>query len=378
MVLRQSLISELEIAIQNGSKDKRVDTLRRVTDLFLTGADRFTEDQIDVFDDVLGHLIRRIEDKALAELSERLAPVETAPIEIIRRLAQDDEIAIAAPVLSQSQRLTTQDLLAVARTKSQDHLLAISSRPRVEESVTDVLVERGDRKVIHRLSGNAGAAFSEEGYLKLVERAEDDESLLEKIGSRLDIPLHFFRELLLRATSAVRERLLARAKPEFIGEIDGVLSLISDEVGRETIRSRTDAQRSVASLHQAGELDELMVLGFLRAGQQNEVVAAIALLCGANFELVAQVLQSDRNEAVLIPCKAAGFDWTIVRALLRSRPEQHGIVDMQMDQLRADYAKLSQPTAQRVLRFWLVRQSANVPQNYCVETAVAQLQSVRP
>lgn len=375
MLLRQSLIGELESAIHSGSKEKRVETLRRVTDLFLTGADRFTEEQIDVFDDVLGHLIRRIEGKALAELSERLAPVENAPIELVRRLARDDEVAIAAPVLAQSRRLTTQDLVEVARTKSQDHLLAISSRQHVEESVTDILVERGNRNVIHRLSGNAGATFSEEGYLKLVKKAENDESLVERIGSRLDIPLHFFRELLLRATAAVRERLLARAKPEFISEIEGVLNLISDEVGRETIRDRTDAQRSVASLHQAGELDEVTVLGFLRTGQQNEVVAAVALLSGANFELVAQILQSDRNEAILIPCKAAGFEWTMVRAILRSRPAQHGIVDMQMDQLRSDYAKLTKATAQRVLRFWLVRQSANNPANYCVQSALVQSQS---
>lgn len=372
MLLRQSLISELESAIHSGSKEKRVETLRRVTDLFLTGADRFTEEQIDVFDDVLGHLIRRIEGKALAELSERLAPVENAPIEIVRRLARDDEVAIAAPVLSQSRRLTTQDLVEVARTKSQDHLLAISSRPHVEESVTDILVERGNRNVIHRLSGNAGATFSEEGYLKLVNKAENDESLVERIGSRLDIPLHFFRELLLRATAAVRERLLARAKPEFISEIEGVLNLISNEVGRETIRDRTDAQRSVASLHQAGELDEVTILGFLRTRQQNEVVAAVALLSGSNFELVAQILQSDRNEAILIPCKAAGFEWATVRALLRSRPEQHGIVDLQMGQLRQDYAKLTQATAQRVLRFWMVRKTANTPADYCVQTAMAQ------
>jgi hypothetical protein len=114
------------------------------------------------------------------------------------------------------------------------------------------------------------------------------------------------------------------------------------------------------------------LLAFLKSGQQNEVVAALALLSTSNFDLVAEIMTSDRNEAVLIPCKAARFEWTTVRALLRSRPEQHGIVDLQMDQLRQDYAKLTQATAQRVLRFWLVRQAANNPTNYCVQSAIAQ------
>jgi uncharacterized protein (DUF2336 family) len=372
MHLRQSLIGELESAIHSGSKEKRVATLRRVTDLFLTGADRFTQDQIDVFDDVIGHLVRRIEGKALTELSERLAPVERAPIEVIRRLARDDEIAIAAPVLSQSQRLTSQDLIEVAKTKGQDHLLAISSRPRIEESVSDVLIKRGSRKVIHRLSENSGATFSEEGYLKLTQKAKSDQGLLEKLGLRLDIPLHFFRELLLRATAIVRERLIARAKPEFKGEIESILNLVSDDVGREATRDRTAALRSVAALKEAGELDEVTLLAFLRAGQQNEVIAAIALLSASDFELAAEIMTSDRNEAILILCRAARFEWATVRALLRSRPEQHGIVDLQMDQLRQDYTKLTQSTAQRVLRFWMVRKTANAPANYCVQTAIGQ------
>ena len=74
----QSLLAELEDAIQSGSKDRRVDTLRRVTDLFVSDADRLNDEQIDVFDDVLGHLIKRIEGKALAELSRRLGPVNNA------------------------------------------------------------------------------------------------------------------------------------------------------------------------------------------------------------------------------------------------------------------------------------------------------------
>jgi hypothetical protein len=68
MLQDQSLIAELESAIDSGSKDKRVDALRRITDLFVADADRLNDQQIDVFDDVLNHLIKRIEGRALAEL----------------------------------------------------------------------------------------------------------------------------------------------------------------------------------------------------------------------------------------------------------------------------------------------------------------------
>jgi uncharacterized protein (DUF2336 family) len=98
-----SLIAELELAVKDDSPESRTRTLRRVTDLFLNNADRLNDDQIKVFDDVLCLLVRRIERRALVELSKRLAPVDNSPLEVIRRLAQDEEIDVAGPVLSQSK-----------------------------------------------------------------------------------------------------------------------------------------------------------------------------------------------------------------------------------------------------------------------------------
>jgi uncharacterized protein (DUF2336 family) len=105
MYHHRSLIFELEDAVRRGSQEKRVDTLRRVTDLFLGENEQLNEEQIQVFDEVLGHLITRMESKALIELSERLAPINNAPINVVHKLARHDEIAIAGPVLSMSDRL---------------------------------------------------------------------------------------------------------------------------------------------------------------------------------------------------------------------------------------------------------------------------------
>ena len=154
--VNNSLIIELEDAVQSHSAERRVETLRRVTDLFLGEADRLNDEQIAVFDDVLGKLIQRIETKALVELSSRLAPIDTAPIDVIRRLARDEEIAVAGPVLTQSPRLTAADLIEVAKTKSQGHLLAISGRSQLEEAVTDALLTRGNHEVASRLAANSG------------------------------------------------------------------------------------------------------------------------------------------------------------------------------------------------------------------------------
>jgi uncharacterized protein (DUF2336 family) len=357
-----SLIAELEDAIQGGSRDRRVETLRRVTDLFLCDADRLNEQQIEVFDDVLGCLINKIEEKALAELSRRLGPVKNAPIEVIRRLAHDDNVAVAEPVLSQSPRLSSKDLVAIANTKSQAHLLAISGRQHLDVSVTDVLLNRGNQQVVHRVAANTGAQFSEAGFATLVQRSEQDEHLAEKIGLRLDVPLRLLRQLLLRASEAVRSRLLAVAGPEIRDQIQRVLATVGEDLDSEASinRDQDDAQakRLVLAMRDNSELNEMALLEFARAKKFTELTAALALLSAAPFELMVNLLQSEHREAVLIPCKAVALEWPTVRAILNGRAAGFVVSDHDLEQARADYAKLTQTSAQRVLRFWQVRHSA--------------------
>jgi uncharacterized protein (DUF2336 family) len=357
MSVQQSVIGELEDAIKSGSPEKRVETLRRVTDLFLNDADRLNEAQIGLFDDVLCHLIKRIETKALAELSGQLAPVDNSPVEVIRRLARHDEIAVAGPVLTQSARLTTGDLVEIAGSKGQQHLLAISGRSQLEEAVTDVLLDRGDREIVHRLARNAGARFSEGGFATLVHNAETDESLAEKLGLRLDIPLRLLRELLLKATEAVRARLLSLAPPETRDEVQRVLAKISNEVSREATASRdfTQAQQGILAMKREGRLDESALLEFANRRLYEQMVAALSMLSAASIDLIATLMKGARSNGLLIPCKAAGLKWPTVSAILCGRFAHHTMSDADLAQAKEDFFRLSQSSAQRTLRFWEIR-----------------------
>jgi hypothetical protein len=370
MSVQPSLIVELEEALNSGSSEKRVETLRRVTNLFLNDADRLNETQIGLFDDVLCHLIKRIESKALAELSAHLAPVDNSPIELIRRLAHNDEIAVAGPVLSQSARLTTGDLVEIAGTKSQQHLLAISGRSEIEEAVTDVLIDRGDREVAHRLARNTGARFSETGFTTLVRNAETDESLAEKLGLRIDIPLRLLRDLLLKATDAVRSRLLALAPAQTKGEVQRVLAKIANEVSREATASRdfTKAQQGVLQMKKEGRLDEAALLEFADRRLYEQMVAALSMLSTASVDLIASLMKAARCSGLLVPCKAAGLHWPTVSAILQARFAHHTVSEADLAQAKADYLMLSQASAQRVLRFWQVH-----TKNRPVDRAVQEL-----
>src|SRR5437879_10258618 len=214
----ESLLDELQTTLAHGTVARRVETLRRVTDLFINGAVDYSDQQIGLFDDVFQCLMDHIETSAKALLANRLAPISTAPPLTIRALAFDDLIEVAAPVLSESERLDDDALIETARNKSQAHLMAISLRKVLSGAVTDVLVLRGNDEVIHSTVNNPGAEFSERGFTRLVNRAEGDDNLATCIGLRPTIPRHLYLRLIAQASMTVRARLDA-ANPQQADEV---------------------------------------------------------------------------------------------------------------------------------------------------------------
>jgi len=353
-----SLIPELEDVLQNGTAERRARTLQRITSLFLNNASQFSEEHVELFDVVFVRLIDEIETKARAELSHRLAPVSNAPVQAVRRLAKDDDISVAGPVLEQSPRLPNDALIEIARTQSQAHLLAISGRTDIAEAVTDELVTRGDRQVARSVSGNRQARISEHSFSKLVYRAEKDGILAEQVGTRPDIPPHLFRELLLKATAVVQQRLLASAGPETQADVGRVLAKVSQQVGTARTRDYTAAARTVDALRQQGGLNEAALLDFARTGRYEETVVALARLCAVPVDVVDRLMGGDRPDPVLVLCKSVGWEWPTARTLITSRPDGRGASSHALDTAFANFERLSPATAQRVMRFWQARPAA--------------------
>ena len=350
-----SIIDELEEAVRSGSSARRIETLRQVTDLFLHDAERLSEAQVKVFDDVLCHLVERVESRVKAELGTRLAPLQRAPAGVVERLAWDDQIAVAETVLVNCRVLPAGTLVEIAKSKGQDHLFAISGRADLPEVVTDVLVERGERRVIRKLADNTTARFSETGYRGMVAHAESDEELTEVLGLRTDLPLKFLRDLLQRATEAVRARLMSIAPPELQDEIKRVLAAIADTVKGEAPRSRdfSRAEAVVRRMKGLNELNDAAIAAFAAHKRLEEVAASLAALNNsAPTELMMKVLEGPRADLVLIPCKAASLNWPTVEAILCNRSPKYRIDEGTLEVATRDYARLSAETAERTLRFW--------------------------
>jgi uncharacterized protein (DUF2336 family) len=357
----QLLISELEVALQSGSIAKRTEVLRRVTDLFFSRVDDFSAEHLGFLDEVMTKAVVYIEGKVRAELSTRLAPIARAPQGIIRRLANDDDIAVAGPVLEQSERLSEADLVEIAKVRGRGHLLKLSSRSELGEAVTDVLVERGDAAVRHTVAANAGARFSEVAFSKLVIYAEEDEDLLATVAKRVDVPPLLLRHVLSRATDTVRERLLAQSSPEHHNTVRKALKDVSRQVSVNiSPRQYVEAERRLASIIQDTALTKAKLREFAAQRRMPEAIVALSALCGVPIDLVDHLVNTASSFGVLTLCKAIALDWPIVAAILRARLAAEDAGASDLAELSHQYLQLSVSSAQRILRFWQSRQEQDL------------------
>lgn len=353
-----TLLRDLEASMLRGSADERAQILLRLTDLFLATATGMDEDQVGIFDVVIGRLARAIELRARIELSERLAPVPNAPTGVVRQLALD-EIAVARPVLIGSKRLTDQDLVAVSAAKGRDHMLAITERPNLGEPVTDFLILRGGRVVTHAVAANQSARFSRHGMGVLVMRAVQDDALQATLGTRRDIPPELGEQLMAAAKNAARRRLAADLEPGLAGAVAGAVERGAQFVAAETsihedLGAIGVALAEIRRLNDAGELDEARTAAFARAGETEHAVCAVAVLAQLGLPAAEQIILGPDREAILLVARGLGWSWESTAALISLRKD-HGKSEAALERARESFRNLAQATAQRVLGFLRMR-----------------------
>jgi uncharacterized protein (DUF2336 family) len=354
MDARGSLIGDLERAIASGTIERRVASLWHVTDLFITGATQYSDDQISLFDDVITRLAAQIEVTARAKLARLLAPVSNAPLNTIKALACDEEIEVAGPVLARSERLDEATLRESAATRSQLHLLAISKRRILSEAVTDVLVERGDSAVARSVSRNAGARFSDAGFEMLVKRSAADDVLAERLGLRADLPRHHFMRLIACASDTVRSK-LAAANPAAAEEIGFVIAEVVGKIRADAVSQSGDyiaARAKVEALHRAGSLNEGNIYEYAKARRFEETVTALALMCGVPIDVAETAMLDEEPDMLLILAKAAGLSWTTVKFVLLLRSGGHSVSAHELEAALNSYEQLGAENAHLAVRFY--------------------------
>jgi hypothetical protein len=351
-------LRELNDAISRGTEESRLRALWRTTDLMIAG--RYSDDEIWTFGEVIGRLADEIEVAARSELAKRLAHFDRAPVNIIHKLAFDDEIEVAGPVLRDSERLEPYALVANACLKSQTHLLAISKRKSIDEQVTDVLVTHGNQEVVNSVATNKGARFSDFGFLHMIQRAEGDSILAEQLGLRKDIPRQVFQQLIAKASDNVRKR-LKYERPDMVDQIQSsvtdVAGALQSKLGPVS-RGYFVAKKLVTTQHQQGNLNENSISGYARTHRVEEVTIGLSLLCSLPVDVIERALMDRNRETLLILAKALDFSWDTSMALLFLGAKEHRITANDLRDLEHEFGHLNVATSRSVVEFYQSRKNA--------------------
>lgn len=355
----EELSGALMQVLCNRTVGERSRMVRQVADLFVTHSTRCTVDQVDLFDSVIMTMIGHIDQAVRIYLAERLAAVDNAPREVIRTLASDDAITVAGPVLTQSSVLDEEFLVDSARTRSQEHLIAISARAVVGQRVTDVLLDRGNDQVVLTLAQNNGAELSERGYSTMVERARDNWQLAQAVWCRPDIPRPHLVALFEKASEAVLGQFEAESD-RHAGSIAATVRLARqqlEEASQEQSGAYADARKHIAKLKETGGLSEAHILSFARQGQFEEVVVAISELGELPAIDTERMILDESHDRLFVVAKAIGLSWTCVRQILLlnqtvQRPSEY------LEHLRSKYQSMPREVASKGLRFHQLRERA--------------------
>ena len=350
-----SFLRDLDEAVSRGTPESRKRALWHTTDLMIAG--NYSDDEIWTFGEVIGRLADEIEVATRAQLSKRLARFDQAPVNIIHKLAFDDEIEVAGPVLRESERLEPYALVANVCTKGQTHMLAISERKSIEESVTDVLVTRGNQEVVNSVVRNNGARLSDFGFLHMITRAEGDSILAEQLGLRQDIPRHVFQQLIAKASDDVRKR-LERERPNMLEQIQSTVTDVAGELQSKfgpVSRTYYVAKRVVTTQHQQGNLNEESISIYARSHKIEEVTIGLSLLCSLPSDVIERALLDRNRETLLLLSKSLDFSWATTMALLFLGAKDHRITAQELRDLERDYGRINIETSRSVLKVYQSR-----------------------
>lgn len=339
------------------------DMMDRVVDLYFLSEGKRTTADTEAFGVVLERLLYSAEAEKRADVANRLAFSQDAPVRLMRRLAFDS-IMVARPVLQYSNRLSESDLVTLARKLEQDHLNAIAHRRRLTTTVTDVLVDRGNSNVLVTVTLNASASFTDEAMERLSKKADKDPELQSALGLRPEPNTSLFDRfrsyLSGRLLIAVEDEDPVRPKPP---AKEGQSALAADEAEPpepepetpEPARDEKPAEDGSAPIQdpiRPSYASEKNLVKLAKDDMLEETVTCMAKLTGLDSEMIEHCLLKAELSALMVLCKAHGFTNTTFTTLLKLRQKQSKdpmAIDVKTMLYR--YEAMQTHTAKRIIQY---------------------------
>lgn len=353
------------------SSEKRRALLREITDLFMEHDALRQGDSLEHVDVILSRASEQVASETRVELAQRFADSDVTPARLARKLLSD-VIEVARPLLLGRNGVPEEELRRVAEAGANPHLRCLAQRPELPASVCDAIIDRKDPTALGALAGNETARLTRNALERMVELAEHEPMLHEPLVHRKDTPADLLNELFFLVEGPLREEILRRNETLTPGEIAAAFEGARDRLKRvmaDHDDELRDARRFMESRKLRRSLTPSLLLRLLEANEHLKFYVCFAELAGLSDAAARRLCENPRTAPFATACKAAGFPTEVFASLAILRPTSEARADSDPDALAATYEGLPREVAQRVIRFWNVRQSLEGSDESETETA---------
>ena len=285
----------------------RCDLARKIGRLVPDLGDSERGHMLELAIEMLETLARDQLPRVRAILSEEIKHTDAVPHALVKRLAQDIESIVAAPVLEYSPLLSDADLKEIiAAGIASEAMQAIARRAELTSDVADAVAATFDAAAVATLLANESAQIREETLDKIIDAAAEIEAWHEPLVLRPELSIRAIRRIAGFVASALIETLAARhdLDDRLRAELNaGVRNKIESSTGQDA----DTLANTIAELERDGGLDDDAVQGAVESGQREFAVLALVQKSGLSAELVNSILRSRDGKPVTALAWKAGL-----------------------------------------------------------------------
>ncbi len=350
----QKAFSSFRVLHGEADQGERDQLFRNMAQLYAFVSHRVDDEQVAQYDEVLCRLADLVEVEARTHVAKLLAPLERAPGTVVAKLA-NDRIEVASPLLEFSNVLSDDDLIDIVAHQSEEHRVAIASRPNVPERVGEAIVEHGGQESVVRLVRNSGAELGQATLERLVERAGTDAEIAADLRGRSDIDWRTLQGEINSAGGKVLSTIAptdASVDPAIMGKVNAVVyNRMRNRCGFSAEEWKV-AYNQIKALSDRKQLDQRALIRFARFGYGHHTGAALCVMLRLAPEVFVKWLAMQDYVAMTVALRALGLSSELFSAVVHSLPWRDLPTDQDLSNIRSRYEALTLEEAQDIFDLW--------------------------
>ncbi|MDP6390029.1 MAG: DUF2336 domain-containing protein [Alphaproteobacteria bacterium] len=240
-------------------------------------------------------------DRVRGIISDEIKRAKNVPQPLVRRLAEDVELIVSAPVLEYSPLLGDKDLLEiVAQGIEGGALSAIARRENLSGTVSDAVVETKDVGAVAELLSNETAKIKKKTLEMVAVDAEDHTEWHAPLVNRDNLPIRTIRRIASFVSASLFETLIERntVEPKAVDEMRTKVRKRIDSGALQEDEFEITTDTRAEKMFNAGKLNDKVMGKAIDGNDHVFVRKALALMADLPVETVAKMLGAGSGKAV--------------------------------------------------------------------------------